>query len=339
MADKQFFNYHGSILLGVIAEKTGAELPDAGVANKAIADVQPLQAATTDDLSFIDNRRYLDVLETTQAGACFAHPDVALRVPKGTIALLSQDPYRAYATAAQLFYPAPTVTPTIHASALIDPSAFVSPSARVDAGAIIEADASVGERSWIGAHTIIHKGSKIGSDCRIGAQVTIQCAIIGDRVTLHPGVRVGQDGFGFAPGVFHLKVPQLGRVMIGNDVEIGANTCIDRGTGPDTVVGDGCKIDNMVQIAHNVRLGQHCLLAAHVGISGSTTIGNYTMVGGQAGFAGHLTIGDGVKIAAQSGVIRDVPSKSSMGGSPAVPVRDFFRSVSALERLAAKKRT
>jgi len=338
LADPRFFRREGPFSLGVLAEKVGASLPNGTNADKVIVDTNPLQSATADDISFIDNRRYLDVLSDTQAGACVAHPDVQDRVPVGTIALLSNDPYRAFAQIAQLFYPTSSPKPGIHPSAHVDPTASIAATVRIDAGAVIGEGAEVGDGSWIGANAVIGDGVQLGSGCRIGSGTTIQYSVIGDRFILHPGARIGQDGFGFAPGPTHEKVPQLGRVLIGDDVEIGANTCVDRGTGPDTVIGNGCKIDNSVQIAHNVRLGQHCLMAAQVGISGSTTIGHYAMIGGQAGFAGHLTIGNGVSVAAQSGIMRDLADKSSVCGSPAVPIRQFFRSVSALEHLSARKK-
>ena len=163
-------------------------------------------------------------------------------------------------------------------------------------------------------------------------------AIVGARTIVHGGARIGQDGFGFALGADgHLKVPQLGRVLIGDDVEIGANTTIDRGAGPDTVVGDGTKIDNLVQIAHNVRIGRGCVIVAQVGISGSTRIGDFVMLGGQAGLTGHLVVGDGAKVAAQAGVMRDIEPGTTVGGSPAMPQRQWLKSVAMIERMTRKE--
>jgi len=191
----------------------------------------------------------------------------------------------------------------------------------------------------VGANTVIGAGVEIGDDCRIAANVTLSHCLIGARVVLHPGVRVGQAGFGFAPDAGGpVKIPQLGRVIIGDDVDIGANTTIDRGSGHDTVIGPGSMIDNLVQIGHNVVLGRGCILAGQVGISGSTKLGDFVMAGGQAGLAGHLDIGAGARIGAQAGLMRDVPAGDAVIGSPAVPLKAFWRQIAAIQRLAGKKK-
>ena len=177
----------------------------------------------------------------------------------------------------------------------------------------------------------------MGDDCDVGSCATLTYCVLGRGVIIHPGVRIGQDGFGFALGASdHVKVPQVGRVVIEDDVEIGANSTIDRGTGPDTVIGAGTKIDNLVQIAHNVRLGRGCVVVSQVGISGSTDIGDFVMMGGQAGLTGHLSIGAGARIAAQSGVMRDVEPGATVAGSPAMPVRQHWRQVATVANLARK---
>ena len=191
----------------------------------------------------------------------------------------------------------------------------------------------------IGANSVIGAGCVLGEGTRIGSNVSIVCSLIGERVLIHSGVRIGQDGFGFAMGEEHLKVPQLGRVVIGDDVEIGANTTVDRGSGPDTVIGTGSKIDNLVQIAHNVHLGRGCVIVAQAGISGSTKLDDYVVVGGQSGLTGHLHLGTGAQVAGNSGVMRDVGPGETVGGSPAVPIRDWHRQTVALSRLAGKKKT
>ena len=263
----------------------------------------------------------------------------AEKAPAGMALLLTDDPYRAYARIAALFHPLPTPRAGLDPTAVIDETAVIDPSCRVDAGAVVGPGATIGPRCHLSAHAVIGPNVVLGSDCIVGPSAALVYAIIGARVVIHTGVRIGQDGFGFALGAEgHLKVPQLGRVVIGDDVEIGANTTIDRGTGPDTVIGAGTKIDNLVQIAHNVRLGRGCVVVAQVGISGSTTVGDFAMIGGQAGLTGHLDIGAGARIAAQAGVMADVDPGAAVGGSPSRPIREWMRGVAIVQRMVRKRR-
>jgi UDP-3-O-[3-hydroxymyristoyl] glucosamine N-acyltransferase len=208
---------------------------------------------------------------------------------------------------------------------------------RIDPGAVIGARSEIGERCHIGANAVIGEGIVIGDDCIIGACASLSHSILGDRVYIHPGARIGQDGFGFASSeAGHLRIPQIGRVIIHDDVEVGANTTIDRGSGSDTIIGAGCKIDNLVQIAHNVHLGRCCVIVSQVGISGSTKLGDFVVCAGQAGFSEHLTIGDGVTLAARAGVIHDLEAGRTYGGAPAVPIMQWRRQTVALTRLGMK---
>jgi UDP-3-O-[3-hydroxymyristoyl] glucosamine N-acyltransferase len=338
MADPRFFTRAGPFALAQLAEVAGARLADPGTAERQFADVAPLDTAGADDVSFLENRRYAAAFAASRAGACIVHPDMAGRAPDGMALLLHEEPYAGYARIAGAFYPEHPVV------AGVDPTARVAPSARlgdgvcVETGAVIGAEVEIGARTAIGCNCVIGAGVRIGEDCRIADNTTISHCLIGARVVIHPGAAIGQRGFGWAlSAAGHLPVPQLGRVVIEDDVEIGANCTIDRGAGPDTVIGAGCKIDNLVQIGHNVRLGRGCIIVSHAGLSGSTTLGDYVMVGGQAGLAGHLTVGNGAKIAAQSGVMRDIEAGVEVCGAPAVPVKQFFRQVAAVQRLANKK--
>ncbi|HLO77054.1 MAG TPA: UDP-3-O-(3-hydroxymyristoyl)glucosamine N-acyltransferase [Magnetospirillum sp.] len=338
MADSRFFFVAGPFTLARLAEISGAELAGGVNPEQQVVDVASLEQAGADDISFLDNRKYLAAFEASKAGAAIVHPDLAGRAPAGMALLLSKDPYRAYAKVAQAFYPRPAVQPWTAPTAYVDPSATVGEGCRIEYGAVIGARAEIGARCHIGPNAVVGDGVVLGDDCIVGANATVQFAVIGRNVNIYPGARIGQDGFGFAMGPQgHLKVPQLGRVIIGDNVEIGANTTIDRGAGPDTVIGAGCMIDNLVQIGHNVQLGRGCVIVAQVGISGSTKLGDFVAAGGQAGVAGHLTIGPGARIAAQAGVAKNIPAGETVGGTPAVPQMDWLRQSAALNKLIRRK--
>jgi UDP-3-O-[3-hydroxymyristoyl] glucosamine N-acyltransferase len=293
-----------------------------------------LAAATDRDVSFcLNSRKHLNALEVTHAAAVIVHPDMCDKVPEGTVAIVAADPLASWARVAALFHPMPPVHPGIHNSAVVAASARIDPTAEVGPLAVIGENVVIGPRGRVGALVVIGDGVEIGRDVRIGPHASVSHALIGDRVYLYPGVRVGQDGFGFAvtSDGFH-TVPQLGRVVIEDDVEIGANTTVDRGALEDTVIGAGTRIDNLVQIAHNVRIGRACVIVSQVGISGSTVLEDQVVLAGQAGVAGHLRIGTGARIGAQSGVMHDVPPRSEFLGSPAQPAKSFFKEVAILRR-------
>lgn len=338
MVDRRFFSNHGPFTVAQLAAVAGAVLHPAADGARSLGDVAPLDRAGEGDISFFDNAKYIEQFTHSQAGACFVREKYADTAPSGMALLITEDPYRCYALAAQQFYPTPKPVAAIAASAIIHPTASLGDGVSIGAGAVIGAGVVIGHRSVIGANSVIGEAVTLGDDSSIGPLCTITQSLIGHRVIIHRGVHIGQDGFGFALGrEGHVKVPQLGRVVIGDDVEIGSGTTIDRGTGPDTVIGDGAKIDNLVQIGHNVHIGKRAIIVAQVGISGSTRIGDGAIIGGQAGIAGHLKIGAGAKLAAKSGVMTDIPNGASYGGSPAVPVVDWHRQTIALSRLIKPK--
>ena len=339
--DARFFQCAGPFGLAEIARLIGADLPEAH-AGIAISRIAPLQVAGPGELSFLDNRKYIAALAESRAGAVIVHPSMLGKVPAGCVALAVKEPYLAWAKVASLFHPRPPVRPGIHPAAFVDPTAKVDPSSEIGPGVVIGAYAEIGANCIVGANSVIGQGVVLGADCRIGVQCTISHAIFGQRIGLLPGVRIGQDGFGFAStmtptGPQHISVPQLGRVLIENDVEIGANTTIDRGSAQDTVIGAGSRIDNLVQIGHNVRIGRACVIVSQVGISGSTVLEDFVVLAGQVGVAGHVRIGRGARLAGQTGVMSDLDGGKDYAGSPAQPAKEFFRQVAVLKRIAGRK--
>ncbi len=333
--DSRFFARTGPHRLAALAAAAGATLAEDAPAGAEFDSVAPLQRAGPRSVSFLDNRRYAPLLETTRAGAVIIHPELASRVPAGCAPILTKEPYAAWARVAALFHPPPPPRPGRHPSAVIDPAAVIDPTAEIGPLAVIGAGAEIGPRCRIGPGAVIGDGVVIGPDSRIGPLASISHALLGARVAIYPGARIGQDGFGFAvTDAGFLTVPQLGRVIIEDDVEIGANTTIDRGSAQDTVIGAGSRLDNLVQIGHNVRIGRNCILVAQSGISGSTELGDFVVAGGQAGLTGHLRIGRKARIGAQAGVMSDVAEGADVVGSPAQPVREFFRQVAVLRKLA-----
>jgi UDP-3-O-[3-hydroxymyristoyl] glucosamine N-acyltransferase len=339
MADPRFHSAAGPFSLKEISKISGAEIAGDAAPEALFTDIAPLDRATKSHVSFLDNRRYTDSFSQSEAGACLVVPALAGKAPAGMALLLMKEPYRGYALVASAFYPPAKPVPGVDSMASVDVTAKLGEGCQVNAGAVIGPRAEIGRDCHIGPNAVIGEGVVIGDGCVVAAAASLACCIIGANVTIHPGVRIGQDGFGFALGADgHLKVPQVGRVIVEDDVEIGANTTIDRGAAPDTVIGAGTKIDNLVQIAHNVRIGRGCIIVAQVGISGSTEIGDFAMIGGQAGLAGHLRIGSGARIAAQSGIMRDVAAGVTVAGSPAKPAKEHWRELTTLANLTRNKR-
>jgi UDP-3-O-[3-hydroxymyristoyl] glucosamine N-acyltransferase len=344
MAAPVFFPAPASLTLSELARLTGAEarMPS----DRPISGIAALTAAGPGDVTFFENKRYLAALSATMAGACFVTERDAGLVPGGTVALITKRPHEAFAKAGAALYPAAMRPQAILATQGRSPGAEIHATARLEGSATIEAravvgpGAEIGEGTRISAGAVIGPGVRIGRRCFIGPNAVITHALLGDGVVIHPGACIGQDGFGYIPGAAaHLKIVQIGRVIIQDNVEIGANTTIDRGSVRDTVIGEGSKIDNLVQIGHNVVVGRNCLIAGQVGISGSVTIGDSVMLGGQVGIRDNVTIGSGAVIAATSAVGTDVPANARWGGIPAHPVREWLRERETLRRLTSRAAT
>lgn len=332
MIPSEFFPPHEGIRLVDFAGLLDLRLADPAVSDRVVRSVAPIYRGVEGDVCYILSRKSRAEMETCRATALICSEDMVSAVPDHIAVLLSKDPHRAFARAGALLHPA-AMKPAMNVTdSGISPLAVVHPGAHLEQGVSVEPYAVIGDHASIGSGTRILAGAvigahvKIGRDCSIGAQSTILCAYIGNDVIIHGGVRIGQDGFGYAPGPAGFeKIVQIGRVIIQDKVEIGANSTVDRGAMDDTIIGEGTKIDNSVMIGHNVRIGRHCAIVAGVGIAGSTRIGNGVMIGGKVGINGHVTIGDGVQVAGMSGVAADLPAGGKYGGIPARPLKDFLR--------------
>ena len=322
-----------AIALGELAVRFGCELR--GDPDVTVDHVAPLSSAGEGALSFLANPRLASQLTGTRASAVVLATASAPSCPAAV--LITPQPHALYARIASLLHPPPPLSPGVHASAIVDASARIDPSAEVGALAVIGPQAQIGARCLIGPGSILGRGVRLGADTRLMAHVTVEWGVrIGERVLIHPGVVIGADGFGLArEGERWIKVPQVGAVVIGDDVEIGANTTIDRGAIDDTVIEGGVKLDNQIQVGHNVHIGAHTAIAGCTGIAGSTRIGARCMIGGAVGIGGHLEIGDEVVITAMAAVshsIREPGVYSSL--IPIEPVRRWRRIVARLKLLA-----
>jgi UDP-3-O-[3-hydroxymyristoyl] glucosamine N-acyltransferase len=332
MPDSRFFEELGPVSLAELAAITGAGLARPDDADRRVSRVAPLIRGDGASIGYFSDRRYAEDLKTTPSGACFLAAEHVEMAPSGCALLVTSEPQGAYAKAADRLHRARRLSGhdgAVHPSAELEEDVVLAP------GVLIGAGAKVGRGTSIGPHSVIGPGCAVGRGCSISSHVTIGFALIGDHVRVLAGAVIGEPGFGVAAaGGKTVDIAQLGRVIIQDNVSIGSCTCIDRGAWDDTVIGENTKIDNLVQIAHNVRIGRGCVLAAMTGIAGSCTVGDGVAFGGGAGIADHINIGDRARVAADAGVMRDIPPGEMWVGAPARPVRKFMREMAWLSKMA-----
>ncbi len=341
MTSPTFFDRARGLTVREIAVLTGAEPMSGAALDRRITGVAAIDRALPTDVTFLDKPKYAEQLRASQAGVCLTTDRLAAEAPPHVSVLRAPSPYQAFVAVARTLFGDALRPSSLFAGSGVAPGAFVHPTARLENGVTVDPAAVIGPQAEIGSGTVIHAGAvigpkvRIGRDCAVGSHVSLMHTLMGDRVIVHPGSRIGQDGFGYLMGAAgHTKVPQIGRVIIQDDVEIGANTTIDRGAIRDTVIGEGTKIDNLVQVGHNTQIGRHCVVVARTGISGSVTLGDFVVLAAGAGVKDHVTIGEGAQVAAVSNVYNDVPAGARWGGIRAKPVGEWMREIASLERLA-----
>lgn len=337
MADNIFYIHNGKKSIGDIAQLISAELVSEAKSSELIENVCSIESAGAEDICFFYDKKNKALAQKIRAKACVTTEELSSLVPDGVAVLLVENPKLAFIKLISAFYEEHKPVARIEKDAYVSPSAKVGKNCYIGHHAVIEDDVVIGDNCVIESNAVIAHGCQIGNNCRIASNASIAYCLMGNDCYIYTGARIGQDGFGFSVvNGRHQRIPQVGRVIIGNDVEVGANTCIDRGALDDTIIGDGTRIDNLVQVAHNDKVGKYCILVAQTGIAGSCTLGDYVVCGGQAGLADHLTVGSGAQIAAQSGVMRDIEPGAIVMGTPTVPFKDFMRQVAFLQKNSKK---
>jgi UDP-3-O-[3-hydroxymyristoyl] glucosamine N-acyltransferase len=338
LADDRFFRRSGPFALGAIAEHIGAAAPLAADSRILIQDVASLDCAADGEITLFSDGKYAAAFASSHASVVVTSTALSNHPHNGSALLVVKDPKLAFAQIGHLFYPPSALAAGVHPSAHVDSTATIGSGSEIGPGVVIGAEAKIGERCRLSANVVIGPGVTLEDDCTVDANTVISHAMLGFRVRIGSNTSIGGEGFGFLPGPAGLlRIAQLGRVVIGNHVQIGNNCTIDRGAMGDTMIGAGSALDNMVHIAHNVRIGRFCVIAGQVGIAGSATLGDGVMMGGQVGINDHLNIGAGVRIAAKSGVIADVPPGTTIGGYPAVPIRQWHRQTVSMAKLGKPK--
>jgi UDP-3-O-[3-hydroxymyristoyl] glucosamine N-acyltransferase len=340
MADPRFYDNRGPFSLSEVCAKVGVTVPDGSDGAQRFADVASLSGAVKSQISFFVGDKPAPAIAQTAAGMVLVSAKVLpkLAVPAGTVLLGVPSVQHAFAAVAAMFYPdSRYIAGPFNAG--VDPTAKIGADVKLGAGVAVGPGAEIGDRTHIGPNVVIGRGVAIGRDCEIAGNTVIACAYIGDGVVILPGAQIGQPGFGFASGAAgHLKIPQLGRVIVQDRVEIGACVTVDRGALGDTVIGEGTKIDNLVQIGHNTAIGRHAIIVSQVGISGSCEIGDFVILAGQVGVADHAKIGAGARLGGKCGVMTGqvLEGGQDYGGVPARPVRDWLKGIVAVNALTKK---